>query len=468
VLNDQLQRLDRVFSPRSVAVVGASGNPGRVGHSLVESIVVSGFKGEIYPINPKEKEIAGLPVWKDLKDLPSVPDLVVVGLNQFATVDVVETCGQMGVAGVLSIAGGFKEMGQEGADLEARLVDISRQYGLHLIGPNSLGMINTAANLNTTFYPMKLKPGGLSILSQSGGVGLSLIHKAVEEGLDICKWVGVGNRGTLEFKDYLQYLLNDPPTKVIAIFMESTEDARGLVEEARKVAAEKPVVIFKGGNSELAQYAALTHTGSLAGSPKMYRDIFRQNGIIQVESLAELVAVCKALSISPLPSGEGLGIITHTAGPSIVMVDELSPRGCNLPPLTEKTIERVKAVIGENPPIILKNPLDVAGLGFAATPFGQLAEVLLDDPGIDLAIGVYCLHKNWPFPTKELLNAKKKTGKPVVACYISTLAGLGEDLEILHQNGIPVYTSVEEAAYGAAGLIRYARIKKERGEGCAK
>lgn len=457
------KNLEIAFNPKSVAVIGASSNPSRVGHSMVESLLYEGFKGNVYPVNPREKEIEGLPVYKDIRDLPEVPDLAIISLNQFATLEAVETCGQLGVKGVLCIAGGFKEMGEEGAELENKLIDTANKYKMALIGPNSLGIINTASALNATFYPMKLGAGNVSVISQSGGLGLSLIHKSMEEGVDICKWVGVGNRSQLEFKDILEYFAVDPATKVITIFLESTEDALGLVELGRKVAKSKPIIVYKSGKSEQAQYAALTHTGSLAGSPKMYMDIFRQNGLITVNSLSELVAAWKALSVSDVPDGDGLGIITHTAGPSIVMIDTVEQYGISFADLQEETYTKVKGVIGENPPIILKNPLDVAGLGFAFGPFGQLTNVLLSDDNIQTVIAVYCQHKNWRFPTAELIAAKEATGKQVIACYISPLEMLQTEIPQLREKGIPVYASIEEAAQGAAALIRYGRILKELG-----
>ncbi len=455
-----LKQLDAVFSPRSIAVVGATATADKVGFNLVDSPLTSGFQGEIYPIHPKLNELLGLKVYPSLEAVGKPIDLAIIALNQYASVDAVETCGRLGVKGVIAIAGGYKEMGEEGEKLQARLVEAARRYGIKILGPNTLGMINTHVDLCSVFYPLKLARGDVSVLSQSGGVGLSLMHTAADEGLGLSKWIGVGNRGGLEFADLLQYLAYDSHTKVIGVFMEGTEDARSFVEVARRTVKHKPVVVYKVGKSEVAQYSALTHTGTIATPHKLAMDAFRQFGILPVSSLRELVAVCKALSLSDLPKGDSVGIHTHTAGPSIVIVDELAKRGCNIPPLQEATIQKVEDVIGENPPIILKNPMDVAGLGFVAEPFGRVTEAMLEDPAIDILVAVYCLHKNWRWPSQELIRAKQKHGKPIVACYISDIAGVKEDREPLRAAGIPVYITPEEAAYGAAGLVSYAKARQ--------
>lgn len=457
-----LKQLDAIFSPRSIAIVGASPTPDKVGFNFVDSPVTSGFRGEIYPVHPKATEILGLKVYPSLEAIGKPIDLAIVALNQYASVDAVETCGRLGVKGVIAVAGGYKEMGEEGERLQARLIGAARRHGVKIIGPNTLGMVNTHADLSSIFYPLKLKKGPVSILSQSGGVGLTLMHMAKDEGLGLSKWIGVGNRGGLEFADLLQYLLYDEHTEVIGAFMESTEDARSFVQIAGQAVRQKPVVVYKVGESELAKYSALTHTGTLAGPHKLALDAFKQFGILSVSSCHEFVSVCKALSTSSLPKGARVGVFTHTAGPSIIIVDELAKRGCVVPPLQETTLKKVEQVIGENPPVILKNPLDVAGLGFAAEPFGKIAEAMLEDPAVDILIAVYCLHKNWRFPTPELIAAREKYQKPIVACYISDIESVKGDRDILAAGGIPTYTTPEAAAQAAAGLVNYAMIRERR------
>lgn len=444
--------LGPVFYPRRVAVLGVNDTPDRVGFNVYQAILEGGFAGDVCPVHPRHESILGRPVYKSMEDIPGPVDVAVICLNQHATVEAVESCGRLGVKGVVCLAGGYREMGEEGQLLEGRLAGTAKKYGMALVGPNSLGLINNDGGFYSTFYPLNLPKGKVSIISQSGGVGLSVMQRAIDEGMGINKFVGVGNCSTVGFADYLEYFARDSSTSVIAVFMEGTDDARRFVQAAGKVTKEKPVVVFKAGRSPVSNYFAVTHTGSAAGSYRLYRDIFDQFGIFAVDSVAELVAACKGLSMLPPPRSNGIGIITHTAGPSIIMSDILSGRGCAIPPLDEKTVLAVKKIIGENPPVVLKNPLDAAGLGFMKKTFGRLAGAMLSDSGIDILVAVYCLHKNWGLPTEEIIEACKKHNKPVIACYASHWEGCREDRNLLQNSGIPLFTLPEDAAIAAAAL----------------
>ncbi|MGB9803099.1 acetate--CoA ligase family protein [Desulfofundulus sp.] len=456
----KLDVLDTIFHPRSVAVVGVTGANDRVGYNLLQSLIHAGYKGIIYPIHPRLENLLGLPVYRSLEEVPGPVDLAVIGVNQYATVEVVEQCGRKGVKGVICVAGGYREMGAEGKALEERLIAVARQYNVEVVGPNTLGLINTGVGLNATFYPIRLPRGRVSFVSQSGGVGLTILQKALDEGLGVNKWVGVGNRSTLELSDYLEYLARDDSTAVIGVFVEGTDDARRLVQVAGEVARRKPVVFYKVGRSDAVNSAALTHTGSMAGSYQMYRQILQQFGLLVVESALEMVAACNALAMAPIPRGNGVGVVTHTAGPSIVLLDEAGLRGGVFPPFTESTMERIRNIMGHNPAVVLKNPLDAAGRGMQAATFGRLAEAVLEDPLIDLLVAIYCLHLNWRCPTSEILAAQEKSGKPVVALYISSLEQVREERELLHSRGIPVYVTPEEAAWGVSALLHYARQRR--------
>lgn len=454
--------LKAVFYPERVAVIGANDSPDRVGYNVLQGIIEGGFAGRVYPIHPRHREILGREVYRSLEDVPGPVDLAVICLNQHATVEAAESCGRSGVKGIICHAGGYREMGAEGLELEKRLAGVAAQYGMCLVGPNSLGLINNDGNFYSTFYPMKLPLGTVSLVSQSGGMGLAVMNRAIDEGMGINKFVGVGNCSSLGFADYLEYLGEDEGTSVIGVFMEGTADARRFVQAAGQVAVKKPVVAYKAGRSAASDRYAVTHTGSAAGSYQVYRDIFRQFGIFAVDSVSELVAACKALALLPVPRGNGVGILTHTAGPSIVMADYLEPRGCNIPPLRENTIRRVTGIIGEDPPVVLKNPLDAAGLGFLRHTYGLLAEAMLEDPGVDVLVAVYCLHKNWGLPTEEIIRACKKYRKPVVACYASHLEGCREDRKLLHEAGVPLYTTPEEASTAVAALSHFAKIRNSQ------
>ncbi|KJS00734.1 MAG: hypothetical protein VR68_06525 [Peptococcaceae bacterium BRH_c4a] len=451
------EHLSSVFYPERVAVIGATDSPDRVGFNVFQSILEGGFTGRVYPVHPRHESILGQPVYKSIGEVPGPVDLAVICLNQHATVQAVESCGRLGVKGVLCHAGGYREMGDEGRELEMRLIATAQKYAMVLVGPNSLGLINNEGNFYSTFYPLQIPKGSVSLISQSGGMGLTIIHKALDEGMGINKFIGVGNCSTVGFADYLEYLGEDSGTSVIAVFMEGTADARRFALAAEKVAAKKPVVLLKAGRSPVSDYFTVTHTGSAAGSYRLYRDIFSQFGVYMADSAHDLVAACKGLSLLAPARSNRIGILTHTAGPSIVMADQLSEKGCVIPPLQESTISRVKEIIGEDPPVVLKNPLDAAGLGFARETFGWLAGAMLEDPGIDLLVAVYCLHKNWGLPSREIIEAQRQYGKPVVACYASHWEGCRDDRNILQNAGIPLYTTPEDACAAVAALVHHSK-----------
>ncbi|MEW5920006.1 MAG: CoA-binding protein [Bacillota bacterium] len=452
-------KLRSIFYPRSVALLGASDDPKRVGYNIFNSLTGGGFTGSIYPVHPRLQTVLGYRVYPSLAALPEQVDLAVIALNERATIAAIEECAAGGVRGAVCIAGGYRETNDAGSGLEAELLATARRCGVSFIGPNTLGFINNDNGLNTTFYPMQLPRGNVSFISQSGGMGLDFICRAVDAELGLNKWIGAGNRSDFEFADYLAFLGEDEGTGVIGLYLEGTEQAARMVRIAGNLA--KPVVVYKAGRSGAADFAALTHTGSMAGSHSVYRDIFQQFGVYAVESMSELVTAVKALSLAPLPRGKRIGLMTHTAGPSIVAADVLLERGCVLPPLTPRTLAKVRELTGPNPPFALKNPLDVAGMGFMVDVYGQYLELLAADPNVDLVLAFFCHNTNphWPFPSSELVRVRQQSGKPVVACYISRAAHLPAERAILEGGGVPLYAFPEEAAQAALALVWWAGRK---------
>ena len=450
---DSATKLGSIFYPRNVALLGASDDPKRVGFNIFSSLIGGGFKGNIYPVHPRLQTVLGHRVYPSLAALPEPVDLVIIALNERATIAAFRECREQGVEGAVCIAGGYRETSETGVGLEADLLETARSCGVSFVGPNTLGFINNDNGLNTTFYPMHLPAGSVSFISQSGGMGLDFICRAVDAGLGLNKWIGAGNRTDFEFVDYLEFLGEDNGTKVIGLYLEGTEEAARLVQVAGSLT--KPVVVYKAGRSGAADFAAITHTGSMAGSQRVYEDIFRQFGIYSVESMGELVTAVKALSLAPLPRGNRIGLMTHTAGPSIVAADILLERGCVLPPLAPQTLAKVQELTGPNPPFALKNPLDVAGMGFMVDIYGQYLELMATDPNVDLVVAFFCHNTNphWPFPSDALVRVKELCGKPVVACYISSTEHLSAERVILEQGGVPLYALPEEAAQAALALI---------------
>ncbi|HMK34855.1 MAG TPA: CoA-binding protein [Desulfomonilaceae bacterium] len=460
---DFRERLDRMFSPQSVAVIGAGDSPNKVGHAIVDSIVTGGFPGRIYPIHPRHKEILGLNVYRDLDELPEIPDLAVVALNQTAAVRATAKLRDLGVGGASIIAGGYAEMGAEGLRLQEELREAAG--GMPVVGPNTLGFLNAQARLNVTFYPRILHPGTVSFLSQSGGIGLGMKGRADDEGLGVAKWVGVGNRVNLEFHTLLEYLRDDPDTRVIGIFTEGSADARAFVHQVALTTPHKPVVVYKGGIGEDSDRVTVTHTGAAAGSARIWEGALKQAGAIGVSSTSEMVAVCKALSVARIPAGKKLGIFTHTAGPSIVAWDILREEpGCVLPELSGETIRRIAEILGPTVPVVYKNPVDGAGGAFLTDPFHDIAEAILSDESIEALLAIFCEHKNWPYPSGELIELASRFPQPIVACFIGSIAKIGEDRSRLHEARVPTYVLPEDAAIGLKALLNRVRTFRDSQE----
>jgi acetyl-CoA synthetase (ADP-forming) len=445
-----------MFSPCSVAVIGAGETPDKVGHAIMDSLVTGGFPGRIYPIHPRHKEILGQRVYRDLDDLPEIPDLGVIALNQQSTVKMTARLRDMGVGGASLIAGGYAEMGADGAKLQQALKDAAGD--MPVVGPNTLGFLNARAKLNVTFYPRILHPGNVSFLSQSGGIGLGIKGRADDEGLGIAKWVGVGNRVNLEFQTLLEYLKDDPETKVIGIFAEGCSDPRAFMAQVARITPEKPVIVYKGGLGEDADRVTVTHTGAAAGSALIWEGALRQAGAHMVSSIAEMIAVCKALSVGKIPAGKRLGVFTHTAGPSIVAWDVLSREpGCALADLSQQTIRRIAEILGPTVPVVYKNPVDGAAGAFLTEPFHDIAEAMLADPSVDALLAIFCEHKNWAYPSDALIELAARYPQPIVACFIGTIQKIGPDRSRLHEAGVPTYVLPEDAALGLAALLRRVR-----------
>jgi acetate---CoA ligase (ADP-forming) subunit alpha len=441
-----------MFAPRSVAVIGAGATPDKVGHAIMDSIVTGGFPGRIYPIHTRHKEILGLPVYRSLDELPEVPDLGVVALNQVSTVEATAKLRDMGVAGASVIAGGFSEMGPKGTELQQRLREAAGD--MPVVGPNTLGFLNAHARLNVTFYPRIMHPGNVSFLSQSGGIGLAIKGRADDEGLGIAKWVGVGNRVNLEFHTLLDYLEGDAETKVIGIFAEGTSDPKAFVRQLAGIVPKKPVVVYKGGQGEDADRVTITHTGAAAGSTRIWEGALRQAQTHVVSSVSEMISVCKALSIAKPPRGKRLGMFTHTAGPSIVAWDILKQvPDCQLADLNAETLRRISEILGPTVPVVYKNPVDGAGGAFLTAPYHDIAEAILKDPSVDALLAIFCEHKNWVYPSDALIELAKRFPKPIVACFIGSIRPIEEHRARLHEAGVPTYVLPEDAAIGMKALL---------------
>jgi acyl-CoA synthetase (NDP forming) len=350
--------LDAVFSPASVAVVGASEDPTKWGGSVLRNLIDGGFEGAVYPINPKAASIMGLPAYASPDDLPETPDLVICALGGAAATPVVAECGRRGVPAAIVIAAGFAESGADGADLQDELARAAGAGGVTLVGPNCMGVLSTSAHLNAVgFVTLRPEPGSLSVISQSGNIGTQLLMAAERRGIGVEKFVSSGNQATTDANDLLEYLAGDAATKVIALYLEGLGDGRRFYELARATTPRKPVVVMRGGLSALGRKAASSHTGALAGSAEVFRAAARQAGVILAADPDEALDAAALLAYQPLPAGSRVAVVTLGGGWGVLTADLLAAHALELAELPQDVLAAVDELL---PPFWSRgNPIDL-------------------------------------------------------------------------------------------------------------
>ena len=455
--------LQTMFYPRNIAVVGSSSDREKLGYNVTENLIRFGFPGEIYPVNRKQGKIFGKESYPSLDAIRGHIDLVLSTVGAKATVRVAEDCAKLGIKNLVAYAASFREVGQDGGKLEAILEEIASQAGLAVLGPNTPGFINGNLPLNATFFPFKIQKGNAAIITQSGGVGGAIYRKALQENLSISLWIGIGNRVNVDFSDLLLYLGQDKTIDVVGIYMEGTERGGQFISAAKKVTCRKPVVIYKAGLSKDANSLTLSHTGSLSGSNQIYKGLLKQGGLIQVDSVTELVCACKGLSVGGKPRGEKIGVITPSGGGSIVIFDLLKQHRCLLPAFTASTERDIRRIMDNTQSVVYKNPLDLTTTGFKSDLYGRVAKAMAGDENIDLILAIFPVHEYFSPPDEQLIEIKKKTGKQIIVYWIAI--DLLEDeykkrRRVMDDNGIPVFLLPEEAAWAARALVNYNRIHR--------
>ena len=434
-----LDRIKALFEANSVAVVGASRNPKKTGHIILKNIIESGFKGRVFPVNPSADFILGLRVFRSLGDVPEPVDLVVVVVPAKAVPEVMEEAGKKGIKAAIVISGGFKETGtEEGRKLEKELVSIAKKYNIRFLGPNCQGINNPHKGLCAS-WPKITKKGPLAIISQSGTVAATFEIWAEKEGVGISKMAALGNKADINEIDLLNYLGSDPDTKAVAMYIEAVSDGRKFMDVATEVTSRKPVVVLKSGRTEAGAKAVASHTGSLAGSYKLYLAAFRKAGIIPVDSIEELYDVTKGLAFLPKPKGNRVQVVTSSGGSGIISTDYVEGLGLRMAEIGEGTKESLKRKLPTY--CIIKNPLDLTGDADAERYDTALKE-LFKDNGIDIVITIF----GDPIPgAAEVISKWFNRGEVIIPVYLG--GGDVEEIEKrkMHASGIPVYPTPERA-----------------------
>lgn len=449
--------LDKMFKPDSVAVVGASNSEGKVGYIVVNNIINDGFKGKVYPINPKDDEVQGLKAYKNVSDLPEVPDLVIISIPSRVVNPVVKECGEFGVKNLVVITAGFKEVGEEGVKLEEEMSSYVKEYGMNLIGPNCLGTTDSHTPINSSFSQVMPPKGNIAFLSQSGAMMVALIDWSLTAGIGFSKIISLGNKaGTTEI-ELIEYLADDPETAVVICYSEAVAEDDDFIRTLRKVSYKKPVVMLKSGSSSAGAAAASSHTGALAGSDIAFDTAFEQAGIFRVTTMDELFDVALAFSKCPLPTGSNLAIITNAGGGGVVSVDTMERVGLDLVKFDDETNARLKEAVPEEGSI--KNPIDVLG-DAPVSRYKETLEIVLDSDGVDGLMLMVCPTASADADgiAQAIVEGASEFDKPVIVVNMGGPTFVKAN-ELLRDNGIPTYVFPETAVKVFKYLARFAEIQ---------
>ncbi|HEY1012740.1 MAG TPA: acetate--CoA ligase family protein [Herpetosiphonaceae bacterium] len=444
--------LEQMFSPQSVAVVGASPDPSRLGHRVLKNIVENGYQGRIYPVHPSASQVLGHPAFPDLPAIPDPVDLAVIVIPPQHVLAVVEQCGEKGVKALVIITAGFKEVGGAGKELEERLVEIVRRHGMRMVGPNCLGIIDTISQLNASFAAMMPARGQIAFMSQSGALCTAILDWSKSEGIGFSRFVSLGNKSDVDEVALLRAWGGDPENKVILAYLEGISDGPGFIAAARDVTKGTPVIAIKSGTTAAGTRAISSHTGSLAGSESAYEAAFGQSGILRARSMEQLFDFALAFAYQPLIAGPRIAIVTNAGGPGIIATDAIERAGLRM---AEFAAETIAALQRDLPPTAnVLNPIDVIG-DARADRYRVALTAALADPQVDAVLLLFTPQAgSEPEETaRALAELSANQPKPVVASYMGA-ASLGPALALLNQFKIPNYPFPERAVAALAAMAR--------------
>lgn len=451
-----------LFQVHSVAIVGVSEEPGRIGSGLYKSMAES-FPGPVYCVNPKYQKIWRQPCYASVMDLPQVPSHAVIAVARKFVLPVIAQCADKGISNVVVISAGFKETDEEGARLEAEMTKLCRERGITLLGPNTLGFIDTSIPYNGTFLPDHYLPGNVSVISQSGGVGIALISALQDQHCGISKWVGIGNEAVVDAVRLLAFLAEDPATTAIGVCFEGLKDLPGFLRLAQKVNRKKPVVILRDGKGSVGMTAAASHTGTMATDTAVMDGLVKQFGLTEARTVRECAAMLKALSMGTPPAGDRVVFLTNTAGPAILAADAMEELGVALPMTSQALRDAADAAVGVR--MQLKNPADISSTSLIPDNYGIAARKLLASDEYDILLGFFSLSTHLILPDQQLTEAARYAGKPAVGCFLGTQARFASYDRMPEQYGIPCYCDPNDAAAAVAALVNWGKALRQPAEG---
>ncbi|MGC8669877.1 MAG: acetate--CoA ligase family protein [Candidatus Micrarchaeia archaeon] len=455
--------LEHIMHPRSVAIIGASNNPDKIGHVIMQNYFDSGYDGKLYPINIKnEDKIMGLKAYKSILDVKMPIDLAVIATPAPTVPMVLEECGKASVKGAIVVSGGFAEVGENA--LQDQIVSIANKYSMPVIGPNCLGVMDPRSRVDTLFLPTfkidKPSIGGVSFASQSGAVGSSILDMIDNEGFGMARFISYGNAAVVDEVDILNYLSNDKYTKVIVFYIEGVKRGKEFIEVAKRASLKKPIVVIKGGVTEAGASAAHSHTAALTGSYGAYEAVFNQFGFTIANDIKDLLNYAKIFETQPLAIGNRVAIITNGGGTGVLATDALYKNGLVLPELSDESKKALRKIM---PPIVnIKMPLDMAG-DADDKRFSAALSIIENDPNIDavMAIALFQTPGADSRVAATLIHYGTMMKKPLV---VVSMGGSYTQAHraMIESSGVPVYSSPGDAASALAALFAYSRYVKDR------
>jgi acetate---CoA ligase (ADP-forming) len=435
--------LENLFNPKSIAIVGASQTKGKLGNAVLQNVIDCGYKGKIYPINPTTAEICGLKAYKSVKDVPGEVDLVTIVVPGKFVLESLEECGQKGVKSAIVISAGFRETGHEGLLAERKMAELAKQYGMRIVGPNCLGVIDTRAPYNATFAIGMPGKGNIAFMSQSGALCTSILDIALAEDINFSSFISLGNKADLNEIDFLEAWQDDKDTKVVMAYLEGIADGQRFIDIARRATKIKPMVAIKSGTTSGGSRAVSSHTGTLAGSERAYEAAFKQAGIIRANSVGEMFDFTVAFSRQPLPKSGQVAIITNAGGPGIMATDALEKSGLALASFAPETTARLREVLPTTASV--HNPVDVIG-DAKADRYKAAIDTIIKDPNVGALLVILTPQYMTEIEgtARLIAAAAETTDLPILTSFMGE-ANTNAGIKILTENSIPNYIFPERA-----------------------
>ena len=465
-----MPNLDTIFSPQSVAVVGASTTPGKVGHDIFANILKGGYKGILYPVNPNAKSVLSVRAYPNILDIRGDVDLAIIILSPKVALKAIKEAIEKGVKGVVIVSAGFREVGGEGLEIENQIVSICKKADVRVVGPNCLGVINpiSSVSLNASFSRRMPKSGNISFISQSGALCAAVLDFAADRDFGFSKFISIGNKADVDELDLLRYMHDDKDTEVIMIYLEELKRGREFVESVKEITSgdrPTPILVIKSGRTIAGARAAASHTGALAGSEAVYDAIFKQAGIIRVDSINELFDYAIAFAYKnvsetgkfsrKVPNGNRVAIVTNAGGPGIVATDMTVSSGLKLAKFHEETIEALESHL----PLTanLYNPVDIIG-DAAQDRYENALSSVVKDEGVDGALVILTPQSmtNALGTAEAIVRIDRRTHKPVLCCFMG-IFDVSSGVKYLQEHGIPVFRFPENAAKAFGALYKYSK-----------